>query len=94
MTEKELREQVALGCRILGANGHDDYVWGHVSVRDPEGRGAWMKASTFGFDEITTEHVILVGSRSPPAATLCTRSPTPARCSSRRTCPASPRPAS
>jgi L-fuculose-phosphate aldolase len=61
MTEKELREQVALGCRILGANGHDDYVWGHVSVRDPEGRGAWMKASTFGFDEITAEHVILVG---------------------------------
>jgi L-ribulose-5-phosphate 4-epimerase len=61
MTEKELREQVALGCRILGANGHDDYVWGHVSVRDPQGRGAWMKASTFGFDEITAEHVILVG---------------------------------
>jgi hypothetical protein len=27
MTEKELREQVALGCRILGANGHGDYVW-------------------------------------------------------------------
>jgi L-fuculose-phosphate aldolase len=61
MTEKELREQVALGCRILGANGHDDYVWGHVSARDPQGRGAWMKASTFGFDEITAEHVILVG---------------------------------
>jgi L-ribulose-5-phosphate 4-epimerase len=61
MTEKELREQVALGCRILGANGHDDYVWGHVSVRDPDGRGAWMKPSTFGFDEITAEHMILVG---------------------------------
>ena len=61
MTEQELREQVALGCRILAANGHDDFVWGHVSARDPEGRGAWMKASTFGFDEITAEHVILVG---------------------------------
>lgn len=61
MTEKELREQVALGCRILGANGHDDYVWGHVSARDPQGRGAWMKASTFAFEEITAEHVILVG---------------------------------
>ena len=57
----ELRELVALGCRILGANGHDDYVWGHVSARDPEGRGVWMKASTFGFDEITAEQVILVG---------------------------------
>jgi L-ribulose-5-phosphate 4-epimerase len=61
MTEKQIREQVALGCRILGANGHDDYVWGHVSARDPQGRGAWMKASTFGFDEIAAEHVILVG---------------------------------
>ena len=61
MTEQELREQVALGCRILGANGHDDYVWGHVSVRDPQGRGAWMKASTFAFEEVTADHVILVG---------------------------------
>ena len=60
-TEQALREQVALGCRILGANGHDDFIWGHVSVRDPGGRGVWMKASTFGFEEITAEHVILVG---------------------------------
>jgi L-ribulose-5-phosphate 4-epimerase len=56
----ELRELVALGCRILGANGHDDYVWGHVSARDPQGRGIWMKASTYGFEEITADHVILV----------------------------------
>ncbi|HEV3390494.1 MAG TPA: class II aldolase/adducin family protein [Solirubrobacteraceae bacterium] len=57
----ELRELVALGCRILGANGHDDFVWGHVSARDPDGRGVWMKAATFGFEEITAERVILVG---------------------------------
>jgi L-ribulose-5-phosphate 4-epimerase len=55
-----LRELVALGCNILGANGHDDYVWGHVSARDPDGRGIWMKASTYGFEEITPDHVILV----------------------------------
>ena len=36
-TIDELRELVALGCRILGANGHDDFIWGHVSARDPEG---------------------------------------------------------
>ena len=57
---EDTRELVALGCRILAANGHEDYVWGHVSARDPGGRGIWMKASTFGFDEITAEHVILV----------------------------------
>jgi ribulose-5-phosphate 4-epimerase/fuculose-1-phosphate aldolase len=55
VTERELREQIALGCRILGANGHDDFIWGHVSARDPHGRGVWMKASTFGFEEITAE---------------------------------------
>jgi L-fuculose-phosphate aldolase len=57
---QELREQVALGCRILGAEDQGDFVWGHVSARDPDGRGAWMKAATYGFEEIGPEHVILV----------------------------------
>jgi ribulose-5-phosphate 4-epimerase/fuculose-1-phosphate aldolase len=56
----ELREQVALGCRILGLEDQGDFVWGHVSVRDPEGRGIWMKASTWGFEEIGPQHVLLV----------------------------------
>ena len=60
-TIDELRELVALGCRILGANGHDDFIWGHVSARDPEGRGVWMKAASFGFEEVTAERIILVG---------------------------------
>jgi len=55
-----IREAVALGCGILELEGQGDHVWGHVSARDPAGRGVWMKASTFGFDEITPEHVILV----------------------------------
>ncbi len=59
-TIAELREQVALGCRILDLEDQGDLVWGHVSARDPAGRGIWMKASTFGFDEITSDHVILV----------------------------------
>ena len=56
-----LRGEVALASRILGANGHDDYVWGHVSARDPEGRGVWMKRSGLGFEEIRDADVILVG---------------------------------
>ena len=36
-------------------------VWGHVSVRDPEGRGVWLKGSHLGFDEVTEEDVILLG---------------------------------
>ena len=60
MTE-ELRAEVALGCRILGLEDQGDFVWGHVSARDPEGRGVWMKAAGLGFDEIEPAGVILVG---------------------------------
>jgi len=56
----ELRAQVAVGCRILAREGQGDLIWGHVSARDPEGRGAWMKSASLGFDEITAEDVILV----------------------------------
>ena len=55
-----LKALVAQGCRVLGANGQNDWVWGHVSARDPSGRGAWMKANSLGFDEITTDDVLLV----------------------------------
>ncbi len=55
-----LREQVALGCRILALEDQGDFVWGHVSARDPEGRGVWMKASALGFEEIGPDNVILV----------------------------------
>ncbi len=57
---EKLRADVALGCRILGEEDQGDFVWGHVSARDPEGRGIWMKASSWGFDEIGVEQVILV----------------------------------
>ena len=56
----ELREQVALGCRILAREDQGDFVWGHVSARDPGGRGVWMKAAGLGFEEIGPEQVILV----------------------------------
>jgi L-fuculose-phosphate aldolase len=51
---------VALGCRILAAEEQGDFVWGHVSARDPDGRGVWMKAAGFGFDEVTADEVVLV----------------------------------
>jgi ribulose-5-phosphate 4-epimerase/fuculose-1-phosphate aldolase len=55
-----LRDEVALGCRILAVEEQGDFVWGHVSARDPDGRGVWMKGSTLGFEEIGPEDVILV----------------------------------
>lgn len=44
----------------LAVAGHTDMVWGHASIRDPEGRGVWMKASEWGFEEVTDERVVLV----------------------------------
>jgi ribulose-5-phosphate 4-epimerase/fuculose-1-phosphate aldolase len=55
-----LREEVSLGCRVLGSEDQGELVWGHVSARDPDGRGMWMKASTYGFEEVAPEQVILV----------------------------------
>jgi ribulose-5-phosphate 4-epimerase/fuculose-1-phosphate aldolase len=57
---QQLREEVSLGCRVLGAEELGDLVWGHVSARDPGGRGAWMKAATYGFEEVGPEEVLLV----------------------------------
>ena len=56
----ELRDEVALGCRILALEDQGDFIWGHVSARDPAGRGVWLKAATLGFEEVGPEQVILV----------------------------------
>lgn len=60
MLMREIRELLALGCRVLGAAGHGDLVWGHLSMRDPAGRGVWMKASGWGFEEVMPDRVLLV----------------------------------
>jgi ribulose-5-phosphate 4-epimerase/fuculose-1-phosphate aldolase len=56
----ELPNLVSLGCRVLGAADQGDLIWGHVSARDPEGRGVWMKASGLGFEEVGPADVVLV----------------------------------
>lgn len=45
---------------MLGGEDHGDLVWGHLSARDPDGRGVWMKRSTIGFDEVGPDDVHLV----------------------------------
>jgi L-ribulose-5-phosphate 4-epimerase len=44
----------------LAAAGQGDMVWGHVAVRDLDGRGIWIKAPGWGLEEITRERVQLV----------------------------------
>lgn len=57
---EDVRELVSRGSRVLGAAGLDDYIWGHVSVRDPEGRGAWLKRAGIGLSEVLAADVQLV----------------------------------
>ncbi|MGN6462662.1 MAG: class II aldolase/adducin family protein [Pseudolabrys sp.] len=49
---KAALEECARGCRILEMEGHGDMSLGHLSYRDPEGRGFWMKRNSVGLGEI------------------------------------------
>ena len=39
-------------CQVLGAQGHEDKTLGHLSWRDPAGRGFWLKRSGIGLSEV------------------------------------------
>ncbi|MET8873224.1 class II aldolase/adducin family protein [Nocardia sp. NPDC004604] len=53
-------DDVVHASHALATAGLSDMVWGHASVRDPDGNGAWMKASGYGFEEIDADRVVLV----------------------------------
>ncbi len=51
----ELTEQLddlAIACRILEMEGHGSRTLGHLALRDPEGRGVWLKRSGLAFSEV------------------------------------------
>ena len=56
----DITELVATASRILAAAGHGDLIWGHASVRDTDGHGAWLKAAGWGLEEVTADRVHLV----------------------------------
>jgi L-fuculose-phosphate aldolase len=60
-TTDALRQLVAVSSRVMAANGSSDLIWGHVSARDPHGRGVWLKQGSYGLDEIRPDRVHLVG---------------------------------
>ncbi|HEV7370182.1 class II aldolase/adducin family protein [Arenibaculum sp.] len=45
-------EKLAVASRILEMEGHGDMTLGHLSLRDPMGRGFWLKRNAFGLGEI------------------------------------------
>jgi ribulose-5-phosphate 4-epimerase/fuculose-1-phosphate aldolase len=60
MTSAEAITLAVQGCQALMAAGQSDMVWGHASVRDPDGRGVWMKSSGWGFEEVDADKIVLV----------------------------------
>jgi L-fuculose-phosphate aldolase len=51
-TLSEALRRLAIGHRILAMEGHNDITLGHMSLRDPQGRGLWLKRPRRGLDEI------------------------------------------
>jgi L-fuculose-phosphate aldolase len=46
---------LARACRILEMEGHGDMTLGHLSLRDPDGRGFWLKRNRIGLGEVLGE---------------------------------------
>jgi len=44
-------DRLAAGCRILEMEGHASRILGHASLRDPLGRGLWLKRWGISFGE-------------------------------------------
>lgn len=51
---------LALGHRILHSEHHADMTLGHLSWRDPFGRGIWLKRAQIGLDEVTETDFMLL----------------------------------
>ncbi len=73
-SDYELRVKLALGCRILAMEGHSDFIWGHMSVRDPNNPDQfWMKAAHVGLEEITADDLVLIDFEGNQIAGMRTR---------------------
>ena len=60
MINKSPQQDIVTACQVLEIAGQADMVWGHVSIRDEDGRGIWLKGSNLGFDEVQESDVILL----------------------------------
>lgn len=59
-TPSEARALAVRASGALAAAGQSDMVWGHAAIRDPDGRGIWIKAPGWGFEEVDEGRVQLV----------------------------------
>jgi L-fuculose-phosphate aldolase len=57
---EELLDHLARAHRILNLEGHNDMSLGHMSLRDPAGRGFWLKRGNIGLEEVYAEDFVLL----------------------------------
>lgn len=55
-----LQEKLALACRILAMQGHNDMIYGHVSARTEKPDQYWIKGSGIGLEEATADDMVLI----------------------------------
>lgn len=61
MSEDELLEKLAIACRVIAAAGHEDLIWGHLSVRDPTNpERFWMKGAGLSLIDVRPDDMVLV----------------------------------
>lgn len=54
-----LQEKLALSCRILAMQGHQDFIYGHVSALTETPQQYWIKGSGIGLEEVTEDDLVL-----------------------------------
>src|ERR1041384_7019730 len=55
-----LQEKLALACRILAMQGHNDMIYGHVSALTDTFGQYWIKGSGIGLEEVTADDLVLI----------------------------------
>jgi len=60
MDDRDLRERLALACRVLWNEGQDHFYFGHLSVRASAGAAVWVKPAGLGLEEIQADDLALM----------------------------------
>lgn len=55
-----IQEKLALACRILAMQGHNDLIYGHASALTETPGQYWMKGSGIGLEETTEDDLVLI----------------------------------
>jgi L-fuculose-phosphate aldolase len=58
--DHDLRERLALACRLLHHEGHEHFYLGHLSARASEDGLVWVKPGGLGLEEVVAEDMLLM----------------------------------